>query len=121
LITPHPTLHFSGQVYVLTSGFTFSAGAILASLLKAHTNAVFIGQETGGGEAGCSGGLTSKVILPHTQLVINFPHFRMETNTKAPNTGRGVMPHYPIIYTAQYIASGRDLELEKVVELILGR
>lgn len=121
LITPHPALHFTGQVYVLTSGFTFSAGAILAGLLKAHTNALFIGQETGGGEAGCSGGLTSKVILPHTQLVVNFPHFRMETNTKAPNAGRGVMPHYPIHYTAQDIASGRDLELEKVVELILGK
>jgi hypothetical protein len=121
LITPHPNLHFSGQVYVLISGFTFSAGAILASLLKAHTNAVFIGQETGGGEAGCSGGLTSKVILPQTQMVVNFPHFRIETNTKAPKAGRGVMPHYPINYTAQDIASGRDLELEKVVELILGK
>jgi hypothetical protein len=121
LITPHPALHFSGQVYVLMSGFTFSAGAILAGLLKAHSNALFIGQETGGGEAGCSGGLTSKVILPHTQLVVNFPHFRMETNTKAANLGRGVMPHYPIRYTAQDIASGRDLELEKAVELILER
>lgn len=121
LIMPHPTLHFSGQIYVLISGFTFSAAAILASLLKAHTNAIFIGQETGGGEAGCSGGLTSKVILPHTQLVVNFPHFRMETNTQAPNIGHGVMPHYPIQITAQDIASGRDLELEKVVEFILGK
>ena len=120
-LTPHPQLHFSGQVYVLISGVTFSAGAILASLLKAHTNAVFIGQETGGGEGGCSGGLTSKVILPHTQLVVNFPHFRLETNTQAPNVGRGVMPHYPIHYTAQDIASGRDPELEKAIELILGK
>lgn len=98
---------------MLTGGFTFSAGAILAGLLKAHTNALFIGQETGGGEAGCNGGLTSKVILPHTQLVVNFPHLRIEINTQAPNAGHGLMPHYPVNYTAQDIASGGDLELEK--------
>ncbi|MFN8347335.1 MAG: S41 family peptidase [Spirosomataceae bacterium] len=118
-LTPYAALHFSGQVYVLIGGYTFSAGALLAGLLKAHTNAIFIGQETGGSEAGCNGGLTSKVILPHTRMVVNFPHFRIETNTQAPDTGRGVMPHYPIQYTASDIASGRDLELEKAVELIL--
>jgi hypothetical protein len=120
-LIPHAELHFSGQVYVLISGYTFSAGALLAGLLKTHTNAIFIGLETGGGEAGCNGGLTSKVILPHTRMVVNFPHFRIETNTQAPDIGRGVMPHYPIQYTASDLASGRDLELEKVLELILER
>ncbi|WP_028666235.1 S41 family peptidase [Runella zeae] len=121
IVKPYKKGHFNGQIYVLTSGFTFSAGAILASLLKAHTNAILIGQETGGGEAGCSGGLTSKVILPQTKMIVNFPHFRLETNTSAPNVGRGVQPHYPVVYTAKDIASGRDVEMEKAIKLILNR
>jgi C-terminal processing protease CtpA/Prc len=118
LLIPYKDLHFSGNIYVLTSGLTFSAGTILTSLLKAHANATIIGQETGGGEAGCSGGLISKVILPQSKLKVNFPHFHIEINTKAPNVGRGVIPNYPINYTAKDIAQNRDLELETVSTLI---
>ncbi|MEA5460037.1 S41 family peptidase [Arcicella sp. LKC2W] len=118
LLTPYKNLHFSGNIYVLTSGLTFSAGAILASLLKAHSNAIFIGQETGGGEAGCSGGLISKVILPQSNMKLKFPHFHLEVNTKATNIGRGVMPNFPINYTPKDIAQNRDLELETVSTLI---
>lgn len=118
LLIPYKDLHFSGNIYVLTSGSTFSAGAILASLSKAHCNGIIIGQETGGGEAGCSGGLISKVILPQSKLKVNFPHFHIEINTKAPNVGRGVMPNFPINYTAKDISQNKDLELETVSTLI---
>ncbi|MES2518250.1 MAG: S41 family peptidase [Bacteroidota bacterium] len=118
LLTPYKDSHFAGNIYVLTSGFTFSAGAILASLLKAHSNAIFVGQETGGGEAGCSGGLISKVILPQSKLKVNLPHFHIEINTQVPNLGRGIMPNFPINYTPKDIAQNRDLELETVSTLI---
>jgi hypothetical protein len=120
LLVPYQRLHFSGKIYVLTSGLTFSAGAILASLLKAHCHAVFIGQETGGGEVGCSGGLISKIILPESKMILNLPHFQIHVNTQSVNVGRGIMPDYPIFPTYQAITQGKDLALEMASALIIG-
>jgi Peptidase family S41 len=117
-LKPDMKRRFDGQIYVLTSGFTFSAGAYFASMLRAHTQAIFIGQETGGGEVGCSGGLISKVILPETKMKMNLPHFRLMFNTDVTNQGRGVMPDHSVTYGPKAWAEQQDLELEKALELI---
>ncbi|GAB3698340.1 S41 family peptidase [Spirosoma flavus] len=109
---------FKGKVYLLTSGFTFSAGALLAVALKSQRQAVVIGQETGGGKAGCSGGINQTLTLPNTQLWLKFPLFRVPSASPKSNRGRGLMPDYAIHYRWQDKKEGRDLELEKAQELI---
>jgi C-terminal processing protease CtpA/Prc len=114
----HAENRFRGKIYVLTGGFTFSAGSLLAASLKGLPNVTVIGQETGGGQAGCSGGIIQLLTLPHTGLRVKFPQFRIVSASKDPNTGHGVYPDYPITYTFQDKAGRKDLELEKVINLI---
>jgi hypothetical protein len=109
---------FHGSVYLLTSGRTFSSASLLVASLKALRNVTVIGQETGGGEAGCSGGINQTLTLPHTRLRLRLPLFRLLSASTAPNRGRGVMPDYPIRYGWREKVAGRDLEMEKALELI---
>lgn len=109
---------FKGKLYLLTGGFTFSAGALFAAAVKEQLEATFIGQETGGGQAGCSGGIIQTLTLPYTKLRVGFPLFRVLSVSGKPLKGRGVLPDYPITYHWKEKSEGRDLELEMALELI---
>ncbi|RCR66898.1 S41 family peptidase [Larkinella punicea] len=109
---------FSGKVYILTSGRTFSAASIFTASLKAQRPVTIIGQETGGGEAGCNGGIIQTLTLPETRLRVRFPVFWIATASRNPDQGRGVMPDYPIDYTVTDRIKQRDRDLEKALELI---
>ncbi|MGA0557149.1 S41 family peptidase [Larkinella sp. VNQ87] len=109
---------YSGKVYVLTSGRTFSAASIFTASLKAQRPVTIIGQETGGGEAGCNGGIIQTLTLPETRLRVRFPVFWIATASRNPDQGRGVMPDYPVDYTVQDRIKQRDLDMEKALELI---
>jgi hypothetical protein len=109
---------FHGSVYLLTSGRTFSSASLMVASLKALRNVTIIGQETGGGEAGCSGGINQTLTLPTTRLRLRLPLFRLLSASTTPNRGRGVMPDYPIKYGWREKVAGRDLEMEKALELI---
>ncbi|GAB3246573.1 S41 family peptidase [Larkinella harenae] len=109
---------FTGKVYILTSGRTFSAASIFTASLKAQRPVTIIGQETGGGEAGCNGGIIQTLTLPETRLRVRFPVFWIATASRNPDQGRGVMPDYPTEYTVQDRIKQRDRDMEKVLELI---
>lgn len=109
---------FTGRVYILTSGRTFSAASIFTASLKAQRAVTVIGQETGGGEAGCNGGIIQTLTLPDTRLRVRFPVFWIATASRTPDQGRGVMPDYPIEYTVRDRIKQRDRDLEKALELI---
>ncbi|GAB3333595.1 S41 family peptidase [Larkinella ripae] len=109
---------FSGKVYVLTSGRTFSAASIFTASLKAQRPVTIIGQETGGGEAGCNGGIIQTMTLPETRLRVRFPVFWIATASRNPDQGRGVMPDFPVEYSVQDRIKQRDRDMEKALELI---
>ncbi|GAA4449097.1 S41 family peptidase [Nibrella saemangeumensis] len=108
---------FKGNVYVLTSGRTFSAASIFAASLKAQRPVKLIGQETGGGEAGCNGGIIQTLTLPNTRLRVRFPIFWIATATRQPDRGRGVMPDIPVTYGVWDRIRQRDLEVERALKL----
>ena len=115
---PYDQYRFKGNLYVLTSGQTFSAASNFVASLKAQRKTTLIGRETGGGEAGCNGGIISTVVFPETNIRLQFPHFRILTAMKTPNLGRGVIPNYEINYTTIQKANKQDLDLEKTFDLI---
>ena len=112
---------FKGHVYLLTSGFTFSAGSLFAIALQAQRQVTVIGQETGGGQAGCSGSIIQTLTLPTTHLQLKFPLFRVPSVSNALNSGHGLIPDYVIHYRWQDKKMGKDLEIEKALELIRGQ
>lgn len=105
---------FIGNIFILTSGWTYSGGAEFASLMREHTNAVFIGEEVGGGYYGNTSGYIITLTLPHTQLPVEIPLLKFVLNVNKGTFGRGIIPQYKVQPTFEEFIRGYDAELEFV-------
>lgn len=117
-IKPRKKNHFNGKVYVLINGGSFSASCLVSAYLKYDKRAVFIGEETGGAIEGCNAGITPYYKLPNTRIRVRVPAFRIEHDVNTQITGHGILPDYRIEYGLRDIMAKKDLELERVKELI---
>jgi hypothetical protein len=113
--------HFSGDVYVLTNGGTFSAAAIVAADLQAFGGATVVGRETGGGRWGCNAAYIPFLTLPNTGVRVRFPLYRVLTDVPGPNLGHGVKPDYEVNYTIRDVLKNEDLDVARAMELIRQR
>ena len=115
---PHRN-HFQGSLYVLTSGRTHSAAASLCSMLDRDGPTIFVGQETGGVRTSFTAGNILGYLLPNTRVQLAIPiiqyHFLQQPGQE---TGRGVIPHHPVIRTRDDFISNRDQALHRVLQLI---
>lgn len=109
---------FKGQVYVLTSGKTYSAASLLAISLDQFTNAIIIGEETGGGFYGTTGGSWARPNTPNVKLDLRIPKIRFKTNAKGQSLGTGLLPDYEVKPTLHDFVKERDTELNYVFGLI---
>jgi C-terminal processing protease CtpA/Prc len=117
-IRPRKKNHYDGKIYVLINGGSFSASCLVASYLKSGSRALTIGEETGGGAEGCNAGITPFYTLPETGIQVRVPAFRVEHDVCPQALGRGVLPDYPVEYSFKDLVNRRDLELQKVKELL---
>ena len=112
---------FTGRLYVLMNGITFSSAADLVADLKKSTDAVFIGEEAGGTYEGPTGGENIVVQLPNSKIMVRIsPNIQIGYMYKKHPIGRGVLPTHPVKYTVKDIVEGRDLEMELARTLIQG-
>lgn len=118
-IKPRKKYHYNNKVYVLTNGGSFSASCLVSAYLKETDRATFIGRETGGTIEGCNAVITAYYKLPNTKAKVRVPTFRLlhDVYTKG-NTGHGIIPDYETNYTFKDLFYKKDLEMEKVMELI---
>jgi len=115
---PPKTNIFQGDLYVLIDGETASGGSQLASFLKNKLNAICIGQETGGGETGNNGHGYDQLELPNSKITINWPRYNVKLDLTIPINHRGVKPNFEIKYDPKSYLLNRDLEMEKVFQLL---
>ena len=112
---------FTGKLYVLINGITFSSAADLAAALRKNTDALFIGEESGGTFEGPTGGTSIVIQLPNSKIMVRIsPQIHVSSGYKKHEFGRGVFPDYEIEYTVRNLLQQKDLELEKALELIKG-
>lgn len=64
---------FTGKVYLLTNGGTFSAAAYFAALFKGYSRGEIIGQTTGGSARNITAGNMLYYELPHTKIGVSVP------------------------------------------------
>jgi hypothetical protein len=115
---PKPDV-FKGKLYVLMNGACFSSAADLISDLKKTTNAVFIGEESGGMFEGPTGGDAIVVQLPNSKIMVRIsPNIQIGYLYQKHPIGRGVLPNYTINYTIKDILQHTDLEMEFAKKLI---
>ncbi|PWV47761.1 S41 family peptidase [Chitinophaga sp. S165] len=115
LIQPE-TNHFTGKLFVLINGGSFSNTAIVSACLERDKRAVFIGEETGGNKHVISGNPT-EILLPatHIRCFISTTTYLI---TNGNNDGHGVLPTYPVPPSITDILTGRDASMDLALELI---
>lgn len=84
---------YKGQVYILIDNFTRSCSGMFSSLMREHTNAIFIGEETGATQCG-AGGMVASICLPHSGIKVNFSTGKYVAQVSDVNNSRGVVPDY---------------------------
>jgi C-terminal processing protease CtpA/Prc len=115
---PRRRHHFSGPLYVLTSGRTFSASVLFLNYLYQRPLLTVVGTETGGGVRGNSAVMTPNLTLPNSQVRVRLPLFRLVTRAGLPVDGRGFVPHVLVQPSAAAIRYRRDAVLDTVRTLI---
>ena len=118
LYKPKNTNHFSGDLYVLINGSTFSASALFSNAVKGQPGIVLVGEEAGGGWHGNNGILIPDIILPNTHLRVRLPLFRLVQYHHAPKDGRGVPPDIYIGTNYEALLKGVDKKMQVVMEMI---
>ncbi|MTI19891.1 hypothetical protein E1176_02550 [Fulvivirga sp. RKSG066] len=111
---------FSGKIFVLVNGRTYSAGSMLTRYLREFAQATVIGEETGTRYEGFAAGSKQFVTLSNSQLRIGIPryHITFPPSEKQTTSNRGLIPDYTVEYKIEDLIKERDLHLEKVHELI---
>lgn len=91
---------FSGKVYVLMNGGSFSTAAEVITQLHNHGRAEFIGEEAGGAYDGNNAGTIARVTLPNTKLTLRVPlmSYYLDVSGGEDNS-RGVRPNHPVEYS----------------------
>lgn len=115
---PLKELIFTGKIYVLTSGKTYSGGAEFASLVKMTKRGIFIGKETGGTYQGNVSGYSETIELPNSKIKVSIPtvHFQIDVAPKI--KGRGIMPDYEVTQTWADYLNAKNTKKDFAVKLI---
>lgn len=109
---------FSGKVYCLISGMTFSAASNFASLLSREKRAIFVGSETGGASGSFCGGGFYTVTLPNSRFRLQVPFMKRRVAGIEQHDGIGVQPDFVIVEDLEMIMAGEDQACLQVLKLI---
>ena len=118
--TMHPKRKnlFSGDVYVLTNGLTFSASSLFCNAVKGQSNVTLVGENTGGGWYGNNGIMIPDITLPNTKLRVRLPMFRLVQYQHVTKKGTGVEPDIYIGPTVEASRKDIDRKMEAVKDII---
>lgn len=109
---------FSGKVFILQNGRTFSVSSEFCAIAKDNDRAVFIGEESGGALGGNTSGAFAMVRLPNTKLKLDIPllgyYMYLE---KQKQINRGILPDYLITSSIDELLKNKDVVLEKALKL----
>lgn len=111
---------FNGNIYVLTSGKTFSAAADFARILGQMPNVLLIGEETGGANIGRTANMLLNYELPNTGTMVQVPAiYEQFINADHLNSqGRGTFPDHFISQSYQDLIDQKDGPFEFTLKLI---
>ncbi|MCL5128092.1 S41 family peptidase [Algibacter sp. L4_22] len=111
-------INYIGNLYVLINGNSFSASSLISTNLQATKRAVFVGEETGGAYNGCVAGLYKIYRLPESKLKIRMGLMQIEAPFKQNPDGYGIKPNVEIAPTISSRLSGKDPELDWILDNI---
>ena len=112
---------FTGKLVVLEDGGTFSTAADVMALLRHLTNAIFIGEESGGSYDGNTSGASARFIFPNSKFMLNINMWDYYNAVKpAKNKGRGTIPDFAVSITVNELLNGVDRQWERAIQVAMG-
>lgn len=110
---------FTGNLYFLQNGGSASTTSEFVALARSHRLGVFIGEESGGAYEGGNGGSFLYFNLPNSGISVGTPLLYYRNGVTDPlKPGRGVIPDHYASRTINDVLAGRDVAMERVMELI---
>lgn len=109
---------FTGKIFVLINGSSFSASSILTSKLKNDKRAILVGEETGGANDGTVAGFYSYQTLPNSRIDLPIGLVFVQPDITPTNTKKGVVPDIPIKETMDDIIHKKDPQLNWILDEI---
>ncbi|MEZ5308681.1 MAG: S41 family peptidase [Pyrinomonadaceae bacterium] len=110
---------FVGEVYLLVGSRNASAAFTLPYHAKRLGLAKLIGQETGGNQRGFNGSMYLTIKLPGSGFAYDIPLVAGYFPGEPPDSG--VFPDISVTRTIRGITEGKDLELERALEMMRSR
>jgi hypothetical protein len=110
---------FSGPVYILINGGSFSTTSEFLSQVHFHKLATFIGEESAGAYYGNTSGPQAAVNLPNTKLILRLPlmtYYMAVSGNKA--ASHGIIPDHHVEYSVAELIAGTDKEMDLALKLI---
>ena len=107
---------FDGNTYILISGKVFSGGSLFSALVRDKSDAVFVGEETGGGYYRHTGSIPLFYTLPNSGMmfslfiVIN----EQDVDQQLFPEGSGLKPHFEVYPSIKDFVEDRDAVMEYV-------
>jgi C-terminal processing protease CtpA/Prc len=108
--------NFTGNLYTLINGASFSSTGHLCALLKFNKIGVFIGEESGGSYV-CTDGSIDKV-LSNTQIKLHISTTKYSVAVTGLTPGRGIIPDLPVTSNIQDYIDNRDTIKISAINLI---
>lgn len=111
---------FSGKIYVLIGGTTFSAGSAFALSAKNTSHITLVGEETGGGYYFHTGQYPVLYQLPNSKIVFSISFVKIDKFVldKTVPIGSGILPDLEISLTLQDLIRGKDTVLDTIIQKI---
>ena len=121
-IRPDSLINYTGRIYVLTNGSSYSASTLLPSMLVRNRRAVTVGRETGTAYHYMTAENFADIMLSNSQQTIHIPLvksvFDTTVNARVP-AGRGLLPDYPVELSKNEILMGEDGKTDVMLEYAL--
>jgi len=111
-------LQYTGRLYVLIGGWSFSASGMFTALLKTYDKGIFIGEEAGGNLVSQVGDFEQLLTLPTSGVRMIIPLIYEKMNVNFENTGHGVLPHHPVRNSIMDEINNSDAVMEFTLNLI---
>jgi C-terminal processing protease CtpA/Prc len=114
-----PAQHiFKGRLFVIINDHVASAASNFTAILKENTNALIIGDETGGNNAAHNAAVFTYE-LPNSHLKINIPTKRFYQPVLQQTNGKGVTPHKYMPVTVEDVINNSDRPLNYILDSLL--
>ncbi|WP_264530224.1 S41 family peptidase [Flavobacterium sp. N502540] len=112
---------FSGKVYVLTSGNTYSASVYFAKLIVENKRGIIVGKETGGSDGNTFAGYFLNYKLPKTKSTMRFSFTELFFGKNFQKVDTGVLPDKKLLLEERlsYLSQEKDPEVAYIFEKLI--